>query len=72
MQAERQTLTRFDTEIAELEQAIKEKRVARSEMELALKKFDHEIANLKKDKATAHTRVRELESLHHWIKEERK
>ncbi|KZT34133.1 condensin complex subunit SMC2 [Sistotremastrum suecicum HHB10207 ss-3] len=72
LQEERATLTRFDTEIDELEQVIKEKQQASSDAELSIKKIDHEIQSLQKDRTTSVNAVATLEKAYEWIAEEKK
>ncbi|THH15903.1 hypothetical protein EW146_g4642 [Bondarzewia mesenterica] len=70
LQDERATLTRFDTELRELEGVIKEKKQAVSDADLELKKLEHEIQTMGKEKAAAMTNVTNLEKQFEWIAEE--
>ncbi|KAI0052778.1 condensin complex subunit SMC2 [Auriscalpium vulgare] len=67
LQEERATLTRFDDELKDLDAVIKEKKAQAGDAELMLKKLDHEVQNLAKDKASAATFVSNLEKQHEWI-----
>ncbi|EMD35993.1 hypothetical protein CERSUDRAFT_156737 [Gelatoporia subvermispora B] len=67
---ERATLTRFDNEIKELEQVVKEKKQAISDAELLLKKLEHEVQSLGKEKNAAVNFVANLEKQYEWIEEE--
>jgi structural maintenance of chromosome 2 len=57
--------------VTELEQVIKDKKNAAAEADLQLKKLDHDMQNLKKDRTASATKVVELEKLHDWIPEEK-
>jgi structural maintenance of chromosome 2 len=70
LQEERATLTRFDHEVTELEQVIKDKKSAVSDADLKIQKLDHDLQNLRKDRAASLTKIQELEKLHSWIAEE--
>ena len=63
LQEERVTLTRFDREVTELEQAIKDKKNAATEADLQLKKLDHDVQSLRKDRAVSASKVHDLETL---------
>jgi structural maintenance of chromosome 2 len=67
---ERATLTRFDAELKELERVIKEKKQAVSDADLHLKRAEHEVQALGKDKTTASNFVANLERQYEWIVEE--
>lgn len=67
---EKATLTRFDTELRELEEAIKAKKQAVVDVELVLKKLEHDVQTLAKEKASALTSVSNLEKQYDWIAEE--
>ncbi|CCM00223.1 uncharacterized protein FIBRA_02251 [Fibroporia radiculosa] len=70
LQEERATLTRFDNELKELERIIKDKKQAISDAELELKKLEHDVQTLKKEKASATNFVSNLEKQYEWIVEE--
>ncbi|KAF8489517.1 condensin complex subunit SMC2 [Russula emetica] len=70
LQEERATLTRFDTELVELVEVIKAKKQAAADAEVAIKKLEHDIQSLAKEKAGHTTAVTNLEKQHEWIKEE--
>lgn len=63
-------MTRFDNELKDLEEAIKAKKQAISDAELQLKKLEHDLQALAKDKITAANFVTNLEKMHEWIAEE--
>ena len=71
LQEERATLTRFDNELKDLDEAIKNKKQAISDAELSLKKLEHDSQNLAKEKTTAVNFVANLEKLNEWIPEEK-
>ncbi|KAF8512670.1 condensin complex subunit SMC2 [Hysterangium stoloniferum] len=71
LQEERATLTRFDDEVADLEQVIKNKREAAAEADLLHGKLEHEMETLRKDRTASTTKVRDLEKLYSWITEEK-
>jgi len=70
LQEERATLTRFDTELRDLDEAIKAKKQAAVDAEVAIKKLDHDIQSLAKEKTSATTAATNLERQYEWIKEE--
>ena len=70
MQEERATLTRFDTELRDLDEVIKAKKQAASDAEVAIKKLEHEVQALAKEKAGHVTAVTNLEKQYEWIPEE--
>lgn len=67
---ERATLTRFDNELKELERVIKNKKQCVSDADLGLKKTEHELQSLGKEKAAAANFVVNLEKQYEWIAEE--
>ncbi|KDQ59585.1 hypothetical protein JAAARDRAFT_33164 [Jaapia argillacea MUCL 33604] len=67
---EQATLTRFDNELKDLDAAIKEKKQAISDIDLALKKLEHDIGALGKEKVGAVNFVASLEKQYDWILEE--
>ncbi|KAI5123009.1 hypothetical protein M0805_007631 [Coniferiporia weirii] len=71
LQEERATLTRFDNELKELEGVIKDKKQAISDADLHLKKLEHDLQALAKDKVAATNFVANLEKMHEWIAEEK-
>lgn len=71
LQEERATLTRFDAELEELALAIKEKKQAVSDVDLFLKKCEHEALALAKEKTTSGNFVVNLEKQHEWIEDEK-
>ena len=70
MQEERATLTRFDTELRDLDEVIKAKKQAASDAEVAIKKLEHDVQALAKEKAGHVTAVTNLEKQYEWILEE--
>lgn len=70
LQEERATLTRFDTELRELDEVIKAKKQAASDAEVAIKKLDHDLQALVKEKAGHVTATTNLEKQYEWIAEE--
>lgn len=63
-------MTRFDNELKELEQVIKEKKAAVKEAERSLQQLDHDTQNIAKEKAAAVNLVASLEKQYEWIAEE--
>jgi chromosome segregation ATPase len=72
LQEERATLTRFDTELCELDEVIKAKKQAAADVEVAIKKLEHDIQSLAKEKASHTTAVTNLEKQYEWIEEEQR
>jgi septal ring factor EnvC (AmiA/AmiB activator) len=70
LQEERATLTRFDNELKELERVIKEKKQAVSDADLQLKKYEHDMQALTKEKTAAVNFVANLEKQYDWIPDE--
>jgi structural maintenance of chromosome 2 len=69
---ERATLTRFDTELRELDEVIKAKKQAASDAEVSIKKLEHDVQALAKEKASHITAATNLERQYEWIVEESK
>ncbi|OAX39410.1 condensin complex subunit SMC2 [Rhizopogon vinicolor AM-OR11-026] len=67
---ERATLTQFDNELKDLEDAICEQKRGVTDAEVQLTKLEHEIAALEKDKVAQVKFVTDLEKQHEWIQEE--
>ncbi|TFK38366.1 condensin complex subunit SMC2 [Crucibulum laeve] len=65
------TLSRFDTELKELDRAIKEKKAAVSQADLDLKQLVHDIQELSKEKTAAVNKVANLEKQYDWIEEDK-
>ena len=65
------TLSRFDTELKELDRIIKEKKLIISQIDLDLSRLQHEVQNLTKEKTTASNLVSKLEQQHDWIEQEK-
>ena len=70
MQEERAMLTRFDAELRDLDEVIKAKKQAAVDADISIKKLEHEVQALAKDKAGHLTGVVNLERQHDWIEEE--
>ncbi|KAG6373678.1 hypothetical protein JVT61DRAFT_6349 [Boletus reticuloceps] len=70
LQEERATLTRFDNELKELDDAIKVQKKGISDAELNVKRLEHEISALEKDKITSAGTMGNLEKQYDWIREE--
>ncbi|KII90449.1 hypothetical protein PLICRDRAFT_157597 [Plicaturopsis crispa FD-325 SS-3] len=64
------TLTRFDTELADLQATIREKKQSVSDADLALKKLEHDLGVLAKERTSAENFVANLERQYEWILEE--
>ncbi|KAI0086823.1 condensin complex subunit SMC2 [Irpex rosettiformis] len=70
LQAERATLAGFDNEIKELEKVIKAKKQQVSDAELELKKIEHDIQTLGKERTAATNSAQGLEKQFDWILDE--
>jgi structural maintenance of chromosome 2 len=70
LQEERATLTRFDTELRELDEVIKAKKQAAADAEVAIKKLEHDVQALAKEKTAHVTATTNLEKQYEWIVEE--
>lgn len=70
LQEERVTLTQFDNELKELDDAIKIKKKGISDAELNVKRLEHEISALEKDKVVQAGFLANLEKQYDWIREE--
>jgi structural maintenance of chromosome 2 len=70
LREERLTFTRFDTELRELDEVIKAKKQAASDAEVAIKKLDHEVQALAKEKVGHVTAATNFEKQYEWIAEE--
>ncbi|KAG6841176.1 hypothetical protein C0991_001101 [Blastosporella zonata] len=71
LQEERATLSRFDNELKELANVIKEKKQIVIQAEIDVKGIEHGIQALAKDKAAAVNAVANLEKLNEWIAEDK-
>jgi len=65
------TLSRFDTELKELDRVIKEKKLIISQIDLDLGRLQHEVQNLTKEKTAASNAVSKLEQQYDWIEQEK-
>jgi len=70
LQEERATLTRFDAELRDLDEVIKAKKQVAADAEVAIKKLEHDMQSLAKEKASHVTAVTNLEKQYEWIEEE--
>ena len=70
LQEERATLTQFDNELKELDDAIKVQKKGISDAELNAKRLEHEINALEKDKIAQVGNMANLEKQYDWIREE--
>jgi structural maintenance of chromosome 2 len=70
LQEERATLTRFDAELRDLDEVIKAKKQAAADADVAIKKLEHDILSLAKEKTAHTTAVTNLEKQYEWIAEE--
>ncbi|KAH9957624.1 RecF/RecN/SMC N terminal domain-containing protein [Russula dissimulans] len=70
LQEERATLTHFDTELRDLNEVIKAKKQTASDAELAIKKLEHDLQALAKERAGHVTAAMNLERQYEWIVEE--
>lgn len=70
LDAERATLTEFDTKLLSLEDSMRGFKDGVSDAELAVKKIDHEVAQLEKEKLAQAGLVERLEKGYEWIREE--
>jgi len=67
---EHATLTQFDNELKDLESAISEQKRGISDAEIEVKKLEHDISTLEKDKVAQAKFVTDLEKQHEWIRDE--
>lgn len=65
------TLSRFDTELKELDRVIKEKKTIVTQADLSIQGFLHDIQVLTKDKTFAANKVANLEATHEWIAQDK-
>lgn len=70
LQEERATLTQFDNELKELDDAIKVQKKSISDAELNAKRLEHEMGALEKEKVTQVGNMANLEKQYDWIREE--
>lgn len=63
-------MTRFDTELKDLEAVIKSKKQAIADADLQVQQLEHDIQNLGKEQTTAVNFVAALEKQYEWIAEE--
>jgi structural maintenance of chromosome 2 len=65
-------LTRYDTELHDPDKAIKVKKQVAADVEVMIKKLEHDIQSLMKEKASHTTTVMNLEKQYKWIEEKSK
>ena len=65
------TLSRFDTELKELDRVIKEKKAIISQADLSVQEILHDIQVLNKDKTSAANKVTGLEATYEWIEQDK-
>ncbi|KAI6127030.1 condensin complex subunit SMC2 [Pisolithus sp. B1] len=68
--AERATLTHFDNEMKSLEGVLRERKDGMDEADLSVKRLEHEITQLGKEKVAQRSEVERLEKAWEWIREE--
>ena len=71
LKKERADLTRFDEELRDLDQVIKEKRQAVADAELKIKEAEHAIVTLQKERTASTNAVTALEKGNPWIESEK-
>ena len=71
LKKERADLTRFDEELQDLDQVIKEKRQAVADAQLKIKEAEHSITTLQKERSAAVNAVAALEKGNPWIESEK-
>ncbi|KDR72865.1 hypothetical protein GALMADRAFT_252175 [Galerina marginata CBS 339.88] len=71
LKEEMATLSRFDTELKELDRVIKEKKQLVADAGLQVQTFEHEIQSLNVEKTKASNSVANLEKQHEWIEHEK-
>jgi structural maintenance of chromosome 2 len=64
-------LSRFDTELKELDRVIKEKKAIISQADLSVQEILHDIQVLNKDKTSAANKVTGLEATYEWIEQDK-
>ena len=65
-------MTRFDDEINDLDEVIKQKEKAISDIELSIKKAEHDLQSLQKNRTAAVNAMTTLEKAYEWIAQEKK
>lgn len=65
------TLSRFDTELKELDRVIKEKKGIVTQADLSIQDILHTIQVLNKDKTSAANKVANLEATFEWIAQDK-
>jgi len=67
LEKEREILSAFDEEIAELQAAVKTKTAQLAEAQLEMSKINHEIEKFRRDKEVTQRAVSLMENEHDWI-----
>jgi structural maintenance of chromosome 2 len=67
LEKEREILSAFDEEIAELQAAVKTKAAQLAETQLEMSKINHEIEKFQRDKIVTQQAVSRMENEHDWI-----
>ncbi len=70
LRAERAALNAFDEGLRDLDNDLKQKKQEIADGELALKRFEHDLALLAKEQSGASTLVNSLEEQFTWIRDE--
>ncbi|KAH7886786.1 condensin complex subunit SMC2 [Phlebopus sp. FC_14] len=70
LEEERATLVQFDNELKQLEEVMKAQKAGVADADLNMKRLDHEITALEKDKVAQAGRVDSIEKQFEWIREE--
>ncbi|KAL4076571.1 RecF/RecN/SMC [Scleroderma yunnanense] len=70
LNAERATLTQFDTMLKTLEDSMRAAKDGVSDAELAMKRIDHEVTQLEREKVAQAAMVERLEKGYEWIRDE--
>jgi len=71
LEEEMTTLSRFDTELKELDRVIKEKKHLISQADRDVENYEQDLIQLDKDRKAAVTYVANLEKMHPWVIEDK-
>jgi structural maintenance of chromosome 2 len=69
---ERAKLSHYDDELKELDGAIRGQKQSMADLELDLKKLDHDVETLAREQERAQAMVAELEKIHEWVATEKR
>ena len=72
LQEEKATLTRFDDELQALEETVKAKKQAITDVDIAVQQATHELGQLDKEKTANEGVLTKLENTYKWIEGEKK